>query len=474
MNLLGILRLFFFLTPIVCLISCSNTSPTSPPNSNSKNHYLAPPSAVDAPADSAMLEQFFDSSYAKPPRMEQGKYVPASLEDSVTRLVQFAISKVTDDSALHIPYVWGGKRLDKEDEWVRPPMHNDTCPARVGLDCSGFIQYIFEQVGFGRHTPEINAEALSDPSNWEFMTKRGYQIRKTALPSVSSLKPGDVLFFKNESGHISHIGLFTGTAQFGKFKGPAFVSSLGHSDCATNYEKEQNGQLSGVRLSPLGSFWGSRLVASLRFYEPDSIGGTISLLVTMNASATQQESGETVTKTETATTEYDLVLPNIPFRSSAMWMVPLTGKMDWTEEIKTTHACGISGSVTDISTGHTTWSQSDSTHDSVSVQLSIEPSGQYRLLVVPWNIPEDARYTFDQTTYCRGEHHTSTSQNTVQYFLQYFTPSFGGMSGYFEGSTSDQFRNSWHGVDTFPLFYQGTNTVTAPVNATVTWNLETK
>ncbi|HJV47024.1 MAG TPA: NlpC/P60 family protein [Bacillota bacterium] len=85
----------------------------------------------------------------------------------------YAIALAKDQ--LDVPYVWGG---------VTP---------WVGLDCSGFTQYIFNQIGI--HLPRT--------SNWQFQYG-------TPVPK-DQLRKGDLVFFREHgSTTITHVAIYIG------------------------------------------------------------------------------------------------------------------------------------------------------------------------------------------------------------------------------------------------------------------------
>lgn len=83
-------------------------------------------------------------------------------------------------SLIGVPYKWGGNIPDS------------------GLDCSGFIRYVFKH-SLGVTLPRTAAE----------MAKLGREI------PLDQLEPGDLIFFNTNGGRrISHMGMYLGNNQF--------------------------------------------------------------------------------------------------------------------------------------------------------------------------------------------------------------------------------------------------------------------
>lgn len=67
----------------------------------------------------------------------------------------------------------------------------------TGMDCSGFVKYVFGQVA-----------GLKLPHNALAMSKISTQIDKTEL------RPGDLVFFKTMKNAFSHVGIYLGDNRF--------------------------------------------------------------------------------------------------------------------------------------------------------------------------------------------------------------------------------------------------------------------
>ena len=100
----------------------------------------------------------------------------------------------------------------------------------TGLDCSGFVSYVFRQVADVR-LPH-NALAMS--------------LIGDRIPHASELRPGDLVFFNTRRRNFSHVGIYAGDNRF------IHAPSSGGSVMLSNMtDKYWNKRYNGARRLPL-------------------------------------------------------------------------------------------------------------------------------------------------------------------------------------------------------------------------------
>src|SRR5262245_5420105 len=103
---------FLFLSIAAAGCSSSNAS-TGPADHGGHGTYVTDPSTMSPPPDSSMMEHLIDSSMFQISKTYAKSESPLSLDDSLTLLVNKAISLIGK-----YPYVWGGRHVDRATKWV--------------------------------------------------------------------------------------------------------------------------------------------------------------------------------------------------------------------------------------------------------------------------------------------------------------------------------------------------------------------
>lgn len=93
---------------------------------------------------------------------------------------------------LNAPYLWGGRTL-------------------FGIDCSGFTQLIFKLNGVKLHRDAWQQSEMGEP-----------------LSFVEESQPGDLAFFDNEEGKITHVGMIIEGGQIIHAAGKVRIDKLDH------------------------------------------------------------------------------------------------------------------------------------------------------------------------------------------------------------------------------------------------------
>jgi len=94
---------------------------------------------------------------------------------------------------LNSPYLWGGK-------------------TPFGIDCSGFSQMVYKMSGI-----QIKRDASLQATQGE------------VLSFIEESEPGDLAFFDNEEGHITHVGIIMENNQIIHAHGKVRIDHLDHS-----------------------------------------------------------------------------------------------------------------------------------------------------------------------------------------------------------------------------------------------------
>ncbi|MGX7004763.1 C40 family peptidase [Caballeronia sp. KNU42] len=100
-----------------------------------------------------------------------------SARDTSNNLLSNVLSKA--ETMVGVPYLWGGNTPEE------------------GLDCSGFVRYVYEKAA-GIVLPRLSAQIS----------------RSGSAMAQRDLHPGDLVFFNTPRGRATHVGIYIGEQQF--------------------------------------------------------------------------------------------------------------------------------------------------------------------------------------------------------------------------------------------------------------------
>lgn len=124
--------------------------------------------------------------------------VDAQSQDAIGNMLMQSISLIG------IPYRWGGNTPQQ------------------GMDCSGFIRYVFKK-SMGITLPRTAAE----------MARVGKRV------SVDELEPGDLIFFNTKRGSNTHVGMYIGNNKF--IQSPRTGENIQVTELTSSWRSKING-----------------------------------------------------------------------------------------------------------------------------------------------------------------------------------------------------------------------------------------
>ena len=137
-----------------------------------------------------------------------------SLENAVTpKERQLAKQTIVDDAMLYLnaPYLWGG----------RTPF---------GIDCSGFVQMVYKLKKIKLLRDASQQAQHGEPLNF-----------------VSEAEPGDLAFFDDEEGNITHVGLMIDKFRIIHASGNVHIDPIDHLGIYSEREKRYTHKLRVIK-----------------------------------------------------------------------------------------------------------------------------------------------------------------------------------------------------------------------------------
>jgi hypothetical protein len=214
------------------------------------------------------------------------------------------------------------------------------------------------------------------------------------------------------------------------------------------------------------------------------VGGRITLTLSLNDSRTHSNGGMVEVKKEVGTAELVYALPNIPmenngFSRDANWDdAAFNGASSQTSEHLRTYDLICNGgahkTITDRDKNVTIY---EGGRQVTGAGLTIADDGTYTIMLGPPSSLDAAANTYTTwTNSCElPERVESTPSRAPVPFAPYFIPYIGGgamkTTGKIDPAHPNSLKGVYHGTDQLTMFSFGTETITMPVEYTITWDL---
>jgi hypothetical protein len=223
--------------------------------------------------------------------------------------------------------------------------------------------------------------------------------------------------------------------------------------------------------------------ANITVTEGSGVSGRITLTLSLNDSRTRTLGGVTEVKSEAGSANLVYMLPNIALMASggsrdANWDdAAFNGTSSQTSDHSQTYEVICSGGSRMITNRDKTVTNYEGGAQRTGAGLMIMDDGSYTVLIGPSGSLDAAASTY--TTWTNScdlpeQVNTMPGRGPVP-FAPYFIPYIGGgamkTTGKIDPAHPNEIKGVYHGTDQLPMFSAGTETITMPVEYTITWDL---
>jgi hypothetical protein len=162
-----------------------------------KDQLMIVPMGSGLPAFSEQTGSFWNGEFTGPYRRTSDSFETKDIIE-------------TAEEWLNVPYLWGGKTL-------------------MGVDCSGFVQTVFKLYGL-----QLKRDAY-------------LQVEQGKSVDRSDIATGDLAFFHNEKGRVTHVGIMINADQIIHASGKVRIDSLDEKGIWNREQGKRTHELHSVR-----------------------------------------------------------------------------------------------------------------------------------------------------------------------------------------------------------------------------------
>jgi hypothetical protein len=228
------------------------------------------------------------------------------------------------------------------------------------------------------------------------------------------------------------------------------------------------------------------LTSNIKVLGGPKVSGRITLSATVSGSKTNDFSSQTDVKSEVGSGDFVYQITNAPIEDAggmrfASWNdAAFGGTADWVSvhTLSYNYICDANKDriITDKTTTTQTFSSASSGAQITGIGLQIDADGNYQIAIGPSvNNAANSTTLKEYSGYCTNPAPETYGGASPIPFTQYFLPYVAGggdkTNGKIDPAHPNSIKGSYHGTDQLTMFSSGTNTITLPLEYTITWDL---